>query len=481
MQPIVQGYEPAKLFRFFEELSAIPRPSGSEQAAADYLMEFAAARLLTATRDQWDNVIIKKSGSPGCENLPAVMLQGHTDMVCEQNAGTGHDFLTQGLDLYVEDGFLKARGTTLGADNGLAVAVMLTLLDDKTLRHPPLECVFTVMEEVGLVGAINLDCTPLAAQTMINLDSEEEGIATVSCAGGAQAVLTLEGEFQQYPEPRPGLSIRITGLKGGHSGMDIGWERGNANRLMGRLLAAGEKEIDALAFLEGGAKSNVIARECTAWVVARDPVAAQKAIEAQAAAIAAELEQADPGFQVTIEPLELQQGMAPRQSGAAISALRLIPDGVLSRNMGQGGFVVASSNLGIVTTERGKIRFTVSLRSSQDSLQEDHLEHLRRIAALLGCEMQVGSVYPGWDWAEHSPIRDAFIICYRQQTGEKLRCEAIHAGLECGIFCGKMPGLDAIAVGPNIYDVHTPDERLDLASCGRLYKLLAGVLEGLTQ
>ena len=378
----ITGYEPAQLFHFFEEVSAIPRGSGNEKGISDFLVAFAKERGLDVYQDEVYNVIIRKPASAGAENAPTVMLQGHIDMVCDKLGSVEHDFTTDGIDLVVKDGVLTANGTTLGADNGIAVALMLTVLNDDSITHPALECVFTTDEETGLVGAETLDKSQISARTMINLDSEEEGVATVSCAGGV--VVTYTCPIAREHKTGSTLTLDISGLLGGHSGSDINLERGNGNlimaRIIDRLMVAGEP---AIVSFNGGTKDNAINRECKAVLVYADHAAAEAAAQ------------------------------------------------------------IAKGIIADVTAE---------------------LEVFE---------------YPGWSYAEHSPVREVFVESYRELFGSELRIESIHAGLECGLFAEALHGLDAIAVGPTLSDVHTPDESMELASAERFYELLIDVLKRL--
>lgn len=484
MSDMISGYNPQRLFHHFEQISAIPRPSGHEKAVSDYVADFARRLGLEVHQDGLFNLVVKKPGSPGCEGLAPVMLQGHLDMVCEKDAQTAHDFMKEGIRLQVCDGILTAQGTTLGADNGVAVALMMAILEDDTLRHPPLECVFTVQEETGLTGAGALDPALLSARTMINLDSEEEGVATVSCAGGARLHLSANCRWQEYKSEKPALRVSIGGLLGGHSGSDIHLGRGNANVLMGRLLYAAVRGRQALlCSMQGGNKDNAIPRECEMVLITEDPAdlqAAQADILFEAEEIQKELAQADKGFTVQVSPAATRRAMDYDTTDSVVSLLLLAPNGVLGRNTAQ-DFVVCSSNLGVICTGEAFIEFVFSLRSSADSMQKQSIRRLERLADLLDLSVEMVSQYPGWAYAEQSGIREVFRACYQQQTGRALRCEAIHAGLECGLFSGKLPGLDAIAVGPQIDGCHTPHERLDLRSFERFYRLLTGVLGTLAQ
>ena len=451
----ITGYEPAKLFHYFEEISAIPRGSGNEKGISDYLVAFAKDRDLWVYQDDVYNVIIKKPASAGAEDKPAVMLQGHIDMGCDKLGSVEHDFEKDGIDLVVKDGILTANGTTLGADNGIAVALMLTVLDDDALAHPALECVFTTDEESGLVGAETLDKSQIDARIMINLDSEEEGVATVSCAGGVVVTYT-----------RP-------------------IERGNGNlimaRIVERLMAAGEP---ALVSFNGGTKDNAINRECKAVLVYKDHAAAEAGAELArsiADAVSAELEVYDPGFSCALAIADDAEVEAINEDTALafVRTLRLAPNGVMRRNLAAGGAVDVSSNIGVVATSDDEATILLSPRSSITSLQEEFKDRLQTLADVLGFDAKFEYEYPGWSYAEHSPVRDVFLESYRTLFGTELRIESIHAGLECGLFAEALDGLDAIAVGPTLKDVHTPDESMELASSERFYTLLVDVLKRL--
>ena len=479
----ITGYEPAKLFHYFEEISAIPRGSGNEKGISDYLVAFAKDRDLWVYQDDVYNVIIKKPASAGAEDKPAVMLQGHIDMVCDKLGSVEHDFTKDGIDLVVTDGVLTANGTTLGADNGIAVALMLTVLDDDSLAHPALECVFTTDEESGLVGAETLDKSQIDARTMINLDSEEEGVATVSCAGGV--VVTYTRPITREHKSGSVLTLEISGLLGGHSGADIHLERGNGNlimaRIVERLMIAGEP---ALVSFNGGTKDNAINRECKAELVYADHVAAEAGAELAreiAAKVAAELETYDPGFtcDVAIAADAEVEAINEDTALAFVRAIRLAPNGVMRRNLAADGAVDVSSNIGVVATSDDEAKILLSPRSSITSLQEEFKDRLQTLADVLGFDAKFEYEYPGWSYAEHSPVRDVFLESYRELFDTELRIESIHAGLECGLFAEALDGLDAIAVGPTLKDVHTPDESMELASSERFYTLLVDVLKRL--
>ena len=483
MQYIIEGYEPKKFFEHFEEISAIPRGSGNEKAVSDFLVGFGKSLGLEVHQDEIWNVVIKKPGSKGCEEKPAVMLQGHMDMGCEKNADTVHDFLKDGIELYVEDGQLRAKGTTLGADNGTAVAMMMTLLEDETLVHPPLECVFTVQEETGLTGAEKLDPSLISARCMINMDSGGMGKATISCAGGLRANLYHACDWEDCSGPV--LKISIRGLLGGHSGGEIHLGHANSNKLMGRILYMLSEKLDIrLCDIDGGSKDNAIPRECDAVVVFRSEQDLEDAIvliEAEAVDIFHENSMVEKDFHVNVEPAKAERSMSKAATSEIVQLLFLAPNGVKSRNVPAGGFVVSSLNMGVVKTAGDRVAVTFSPRSSVASLQEQTKKELALFARLFRFEVEMGAEYPGWSYVEHSRVREVFKETYRELTGGEFVCEAVHAGLECGLFSEKLPGLDAIAVGPDGADCHTPNESLDLASCGRFYELITRVLEKLAK
>ena len=478
----ITGYKPEKLFHFFEDISAIPRGSANEKAISDYLVAFAEERNLWYHRDALFNVIIKKPASAGAKEKPAVMLQGHTDMVCEKLAGVAHDFTTDPLDLIIKDGVLSANGTTLGGDNGAAVACMLAILDDDTLTHPALECVFTTQEEIGLNGAEALDKSLLSARTMINLDSEDEGVATVSCAGGLRFGLTRP--ITRSKKEGMLLHLEATGLLGGHSGTDINKEHQNANLLMARMINHLFHNTDALLVdFNGGTKDNAIPRETSATLFYSDEVAAKNAENlalALSADFSSEICPYEPAFQFLVSTENGTADVISAEDGKAfITAMCLAPNGVQFRNMNLDGVTVTSLNLGIAATDETSASLVFAPRSSVATLMSALKEKLCLLAETFGFEVSMHGEYPGWSFAEVSPIRDVFVQSYKELFHDDLKIEAIHAGLECGLFSDAIPGLDAIAVGPTIRGCHTPDEHLPLDSFERFYELLTDVLKKL--
>ena len=483
MDYVIQGYRPASLFRFFEDISRIPRSSGNEKAVSDYLVDFAAARGLECIRDELYNVLLRKPASPGCENSPGVLFQGHLDMVCEKNADVDHNFDTEPLDLYVENGRLRARGTTLGADNGGAVAMMLALLDDNSLIHPPLECLFTVQEETALVGASHFDASILRPAMMVNLDSEEDGVVTTSCAGGLRVKLIRP--YRREAFEGAALHLFVKGLAGGHSGMEIHKELGCANKIMGRVLYALSEKTDLrIREIFGGNKDNAIPRECQCVVVLRpeDLSAALETVRQTEADLRREYQETDPGVTLLArEEPSPQPPISREDSRNIIRQMMLAPHGVLKTNPKAGGFVVASVNFGVIQMEEDCVIFHFSPRSSVESLQNETRRILRLFGETFGDRVEMGDGYPGWPYEPHSRLRDTFCQVYEELYGVPPKMEAIHAGLECGLIKSKAPQLDIIAIGATVVGCHTPDEYMDLRSCENLWKQVTALLERLAR
>lgn len=474
---IITGYQPERVFRYFEELSAIPRGSGNESGVADYLQSFAAARGLSCYRDKLNNIFIKMPASTGLETKPALLFQGHMDMVCEKNADVKHDFMKDGIELVLhENGILSANGTTLGGDDGIAVATMLALLDGEIPVHPAFECLFTVSEEVGLDGAKGFDYSRVSARTMINMDSENEDIVTAGCAGGCRSDITVpltliaaEGEA---------LRVSLTGLCGGHSGENIKDGRANANKTMGRLLLTlAEAQPMHLLTLHGGSKDNAIPRECFAEIAVKDANTAKTVLSSVAASIAAELGEGDRNFRVVTESITLPARMADEESTMHIlGVIGCAANGVLEMSRNIKGLVEFSRNLGVITAQEDAIDFVFSSRSAIESQLEASLRELSALAALCGGTARHYARYPGWNYAKVSPLRDRWLAAYEEIFEKRPTVNVIHAGLECGLICAAVPDMDMISVGPNMKDIHSPDEKLDLRSCERFFRVLSRVV-----
>ena len=477
--PVLSDLEPREVFSWFERLCAIPHGSHHAKAISDYLVAFARERGLACRQDAANNVVIRKAASAGYENAPVVMLQGHIDMVCEKDADCGKDMETEGLDLFVDGDVIGARGTTLGGDDGIAVAMALAVLDADDIPHGPLECVFTADEEVGMIGARALDASDLKAKYLINIDSEEEGVLTISCAGACRMACTLP--VTRAPFDGQTLRVRISGLAGGHSGEEIHKGRANANLLLGRALDEMSR-AGALRLIRvsGGTKDNAIPREAEAVVRTGDAAALRRAVEALAAALRAEYHVADGHITVTVT--ETDDGLTPMDAASterAITLLLCAPNGVVEMSMDVPGLVQTSLNLGRLTSDEASLRASFMIRSSINSQKNAVASRLARLAEALGGQAELDSDYSAWPYRPESPLRDRVAEVFYEQYGEKPRIAALHAGLECGILSGKLPELDCISLGPDLTDIHTPRERLHIASTERTWRLLLGTLKRL--
>lgn len=479
---IIKGYQPEKLFNFFEDISAVPRGSGNESGIADFIERFAAERGLFCIRDSHNNVFIRKPATAGYEELPGIMLQGHTDMVCEKNAGTEHDFMTDGLDLYIDDGWLKARGTTLGGDDGCAVAAMLCALDSDTLRHPELECLFTTGEETGLYGATGFDYSVVRSKKMINLDSEAEGVATVSCAGGIGLDFSLVPDRIPVPSFCRPLSVGISGLSGGHSGEDIIREKGNAIILLMRTLSAlYDVHPFSIVTLSGGGRGNAIPREASAVIFTDEPEAATEFIKNHTETLREWLPDCDRSMKVRVGKAkgEFDKMLTLADTSRIFNLTSFIPNGVISRISEKLSMVETSNNLGILSDDGERILLVYHGRSSLDSKMDVLALTAKRAAKALGFELDINGRYSGWPMRAGSPLAEEFIAAAKKVLGAEAepRIAAIHAGLECGIICGAVPGLDAISIGPELKDIHSPGERLELGSFSRMWEIVKIMLE----
>ena len=474
---VLEQLEPQGVFRFFEELCGIPHGSRNCQAASDWCLAFARERGLEHYQDEAGNVILIQEATPGYEAADPILIQGHLDMVCEKEPGCTKDMEKEGLDLYVEDGCVRARGTTLGGDDGIAVAMALAILDDRTIPHPRLEVVLTTEEEIGMMGAVALDASPLRGRKLLNLDSEAEGVFTVSCAGGSMARCALPVTRTAFAGTA--LEVRVSGLVGGHSGTEIHKGRANANAVLGRLLQAMGAETELrLVTAAGGGKDNAIPVESSAQVVASDEAAARQAAEQMAAALTREYAVADPGLRVEVTACEVSETPMDRASTEkALCMLTCLPNGVQAMSMDIPGLVQTSLNLGILATEADSLTATFCVRSSLGSQKEMLHRRLRALMAQLGGTVSISGDYPAWEYRQDSPLRDLMTEIFWEQYGSAPQIEAIHAGVECGILAGKLPGLDCVSVGPDLLDIHTPRERMDIASVQRVWRFVLEVLK----
>ena len=482
MSYVIHGYQPEKLFRYFEDLAAIPHGSGNESAVADWLVAFAHERGLEVIRDSWNNVLIRLPASEGREGEATLLLQGHTDMVCEKNNDTVHDFTKDPLKLRVTDGWLHADGTTLGGDDGIAVAVMLTVLDGGVSSNPPIECLFTTEEETGLTGAGNFDYSLLRARRMINLDNEELGILIAGCAGGIRSEVDIPINTVPYALPR--IEIELKGLCGGHSGGCIHMGRANANKLMARILTAlFAAHPFRLVRMDGGSKDNAIPRECRAVIATEELEQSLAFLAAYEKTVAAELGEEDRGFHLVTATATAEakdRAMDTLATRRVLTVLTAAQDGVIAMSHDVPGLVEYSRNMGVVRTDTDKCRFTCvfSTRSAIEAQIDASVAQLDMLASLVGAKTRHHSRYPGWSFAKESATRDAYCARYREVMGRDVEVTIIHAGLECGIMKNHLPDLDAISVGPDMQGIHSPDERMNLASCEKFWEILRGMIEG---
>ncbi|HEV8581383.1 MAG TPA: aminoacyl-histidine dipeptidase [Thermoanaerobaculia bacterium] len=478
----VSALEPQPIWRHFDAILEIPRPSTHEERAWRYVLEVAGRHGLRHRQDSTGNLVVEKPASPGREEAPIVVLQGHLDMVTEKNSETVHDFMRDPIVPRREDGWVKATGTTLGADNGIGAATMLAVMEAKDLVHGPLELLFTVDEESGLNGVLALDpaAIALAGRLLLNLDSEEEGSVTIGCAGGSASTLTLPLETAPAPAGTAALDVKLSGLKGGHSGMEIHLQRGNAVKLLARALFAAYGQTPFhLASFGGGNKHNALPREATARVVL--PAAGQEAftvaVTREVVVIQDEIRTVDPGL--TIEMAEVP---APERIWTAaatrkvLDLLNALPHGVLAMSNDIPGLVETSVNLATAAASDGSLAVLTSLRSSVASAMRDTQRRLRAFADLAGGEVNENEGYPGWKPDLDSPLLATFRKLHRRLIGSDPELKAVHAGLECGVLGEKFPGMDMISFGPVIQGAHSPDERVEIASVGRFYKLLRETL-----
>lgn len=473
----------SEVFRYFEEISSIPRGSHNEKRISDYMVEFAKKHGLEVFQDKALNVIIKKPATPGYENAPAVILQGHLDMVCEKNKGTVHDFEKDPIRLKVVDDMIYAQGTTLGADNGIALAYALAILASKDIPHPRLEALFTSDEESTMSGAAAVDVSKLEGRLLINLDSEEEDRFLVSSAGGLKAKLNVPVKWEKAPDGLAAFVLSIGGLKGGHSGIEIDKGRGNANKLMGRLLYTIRKEcVIHIAGISGGLKSNAIPREAEVLLLAapEDKQKLEEAARAFEQLVRNELRATDSEVYVRLEAVSEkveERVFTSETADKAIAAIMLLPNGIQSMSMEIKGLVESSTNLGVVSTNENEVELVNEIRSSVRSLKRNTFSQVEALAALVGGSVDILSEYPEWEYNPDSKLRTLFTKVYKDKYGAEPEIVAIHAGLECGVFMSRLEGLDCISLGPNMYDVHTPDEHLSISSTERVWEFLLDVLK----
>ena len=475
----IRDLQPNLVWEIFDQITAVPRPSKHEERIIEYLVEFAKKHNLDYSRDAIGNVVIRKAATPGYENKPTVVLQSHMDMVCEKNSDTVHNFDTDPIRTKIEDGWVKAEGTTLGADCGIGMAAALALLVDPTVEHGAIEALFTVDEETGLTGAFNLGECMLSGKYLINLDSEDEGEIFIGCAGGVDtlakfeyAVETLEGEYEYY-------RIAVSGLKGGHSGDDIDKGLGNANKILANFLYDAQRYDIRLGMFDGGNLRNAIPREAYAVVAVPEHTALlfETALAQYVAAVKALYAPTEPNLNFSVSQAAVQPVIDTDAQLGLLAALVGLPNGVLAMSQTMKGLVETSTNLASVKFVGSQIVVTTSQRSSVERAKRDAMHSIEAVLALAGATVEHSDGYPGWTPDPSSALLATTVAAYRELFDAEPKVRAIHAGLECGLFLEKYPHLEMVSFGPTLRGVHSPDERLEISTVDKFWKLLLEVLK----
>lgn len=469
---------PQEVFGYFEDICKIPHGSGNLDMIADYCINFAKQHNLDYYHDKYNNVIIRKPATKGYENAQPVILQGHLDMVCEKEKGIEIDFVIDPISPYADGDFIRAKGTTLGADNGIAVAMILSLLADNELKHPPIEAFFTADEETGMDGAFGIDIAYLEGHRLLNLDSEYEGVIMCGCAGGIDAINTVPVEYEEVKMEM--ATVEISGLKGGHSGVEIDKGRANSNILMARLLYD-ICPISRIVSLQGGSRETAIAAHTKA-IIAFDSEVADK-IERD---IYNSIEVFENEYSVTDDEMKITFSLEDENNIRALTSkstenicrlLISMPDGVQTMSPDMHGLVQTSVNLGIMELKEGDFEFTNTIRSSIETQKKWLVDKISAIVRFAGGDTKAVGDYPGWPFNPKSELKDIILKTYKEVTGKDATVEAVHAGMECGIFFDKIKDLDCVSIGPDMWDVHTPNEHLSISSTQRTYEVLKKVLE----
>ena len=475
---MLEHLQPERVFYYFEKMCGIPHGSGNTKMISDFCVDFAKEQGLEYYQDVDNNVIIIKEASAGYEASEPVIIQGHLDMVCEKTADCTKDMEKEGLDIYIDGDLVRAKDTTLGGDDGIAVAMALAIWEDKNLCHPRVEAIFTVDEEIGLLGAGSIDVSCLKGKTMINIDSEDEGIFTVSCAGGNTAITRLPIIKSTYEGVV--YTLEITGCKGGHSGVEINKGRCNPNVLMGRLLQDMQAHADVqIVFVEGGLKDNAIPVQAKAQIICTQEDVVKASVEQMQAVFSNEYASADSDICITLTKEEnvKTEVLAQASSDKVVCLLTCMPNGIQKMSMDIDGLVQTSLNMGIVETKDDHVRISFCVRSSVDSEREMLNRRIGSLIKQFGGTVEVEGEYPGWEYKKDSRLRDLMIEVFKEQYGKEPTVEAIHAGLECGMFAGKIPGLDCVSIGPNLDQIHTVRENMSISSVQRVYAFVLELLK----
>ena len=480
MSQSLLSLQPERLWFYFSEVLKIPRPSKKEEQIITYLVNFGKEHKLETINDSAGNVIIRKPASPGLEQAPSVCLQGHVDMVCEKDAEVVHDFEKDPIQTYIEDGWLRARGTTLGADNGIAVATMLALLEAKGITHGPLECLFTVDEETGLTGAFGLDTNVLKSRILLNLDSEDDGEFFIGCAGGKDTIIELAIKTDTVPQGYKSFRMKVSGLQGGHSGDDIHKNRGNANKILNRFLwESSSKYGIRVSSFEGGNLRNAIAREAfSIFMVPAENIQPVKSFaDLYLKDLKFEFRVSEPDLKIDLEETDMPKSILDRTTqDYLLNSLYACPHGVIAWSQDVPNFVETSTNLASVKMQEGLIKVATSQRSSIESAKDDICNMVVAAFKLTGASIEHSDGYPGWAPNPNSKVLELCVSSYETLFGRKPVVRAIHAGLECGLIGDKYPGMDMISYGPTMRGVHSPSERLEISTVGKFWTLTLDIL-----
>lgn len=485
MSNVLGHLEPKRVFENFEAMNQIPRASYHEEAVSNWLKEFGEKLGLETIQDKVGNIIIKKPATPGYENCPAVILQGHMDMVPVKGKGSNHNFDTDPIEMRIVDDMIYANNTTLGADNGIAVAMSLAILEDNTLKHPALEAVFTINEESGMDGAYALDTSLLKGKYLLNIDSEEEGCFTIGCAGGKTPLLTLDREYKEACSCKKALKFAVTDLLGGHSGQEIQLQRANATKLVVRMLTQLSVDFD-LADLTGGTMHNAIPNHAEAVILVEDVDAVKAELEALYNKMRAEFAVSEPHMNLVFEDASVEKVYTDEFKTKLLTLLTVLPHGVNSYTVNEDGTLdtslpESSTNMAIVENVGDQIKVTFSIRSAKETIKEEIAKRVELLAAALGCKFEIIAGYPAWEVIPHSTIEKICTDSWVKITGKTPAIIAIHAGLECGLLLDKMEGVEAISIGPDMFDVHSEKEHLSIPSTKNCYEFVLDVLESMNQ
>jgi dipeptidase D len=479
--PSIENLEPKLVWKHFDEIRKIPRCSKHEEKIRDYIVNFAKKQSLKTKGDAIGNVVILKPATPGMQNKPTVILQGHMDMVCEKNSDVKFDFSKDPIQLKITGDLLTANGTTLGADNGIGLAISLAILEDKHLRHGPIEALYTVDEETGLTGAFAMKSDMLTGKIMLNLDSEDFGVITVGCAGGGDSSIELPVKMQTIPAIGESIHVKVSGLRGGHSGVDIHEQRGNAIKILTRLLWKASQKYEFCIFdIKGGDKHNAIPREAYAKLSIEKKIKAAfiTALKTEEKDIYEEIKPIDQNLKVNIEPTEAsKRGMDKSSQVKLLNLLHGLPHGVHQMNYDIKTLVNTSTNLATVSIKEDMIVIGMSSRSPMKSALQDMRDRIKAIATLSGAKVSEGTPYPGWKPDLQSKILALSKKIFKDMFTQEPKIEAIHAGLECGIIGEKFPGMDMISIGPTLKNPHSPEEQLHISTVDKFYKYLLKILE----